>query len=56
MKNDEPKPIEDGDLLAGFKDEIYCWYQGKEYNIEEYPDLYEKLKEFCKTYFSEKSK
>ena len=59
MKNNkynEYKPIEDGELLGGFKGEVFCFYKGKEYNIEEYQDLYEKLKEICKIYFDKKDK
>ena len=52
----KPIPLENGDLIAGFKDEVYCWYNGKELNIIEYPDLYKTLKEVCKEYFSKKEK
>jgi hypothetical protein len=42
-------------LIGGFKEEVYFYYKGKEYNISEYSDLYEKIKEICKSYFDKNS-
>ena len=54
--NDNKYKIENGELIAGYKGEVFCYFDRKEYDLTDYPDLYEKIKTICIEYFSKQKK